>query len=155
MGYKSTLVDAPAFKAKFGITGVLKAWNKFKTDTDGVNLIPGLDLYGFIPTYESRDDIVEIWMDEWEAKHTQDERLAEFISMIIHPEGWTYLTFDDEDGARWGYWITSGEVQFLEPVWVLEKDNVTLDEKIETWKKTHEKLVVKKTGGRSRNDKRL
>ena len=27
MGYKSTLVDAPAFKAKFGITGVLKAVN--------------------------------------------------------------------------------------------------------------------------------
>jgi len=142
MGYKSTLVDAPAFKSKFGITGVLKAWNKFKTDNKAVNMAEGLDLYSFIPTYDGRDDMIEVWMEEWDAKHTEAERLAEFISTIIHPESCTYLTFDDEDGAKRVYWITSGEVQFLEPVWVLEKENVTLDDKIETWKKTHEKQVV-------------
>jgi hypothetical protein len=155
MGYTSTLLDAPAFKSKFGITGFLKAWSKFKADKDGVNLADGLDLYSFIPTYEGRDDIIEIWMDEWEAKHTEDERLAEFISTVIHPESWTYLTFDDEDGARWGYWITSGEVQFLEPAWVLENDNVTLDDKIEAWGTAHEKKAIKKSRGGSRNDKRL
>jgi hypothetical protein len=145
MGNISRLVNGPAFKTKIGITEVLKSWTKFKADMDDANLIQGLDLYSFIPTYENRDDVIEIWMDEWDTKHTQDERLAEFISMIIHPVSYTYLTFDGEDGAKWGYWITSGEVQFLEAVWVLEKDNLTLDEKIEAWGKTHEKEVIKKS----------
>jgi hypothetical protein len=145
MGYLSTLDNGPAFKTKIGITEVLKSWGKFKRETDGGKKAVSLDSYSFIPTYESRDDIIEIWMEEWEAKHTEDELLAEFISTIIHPASYTYLTFDDEDGSKWGYWITSGEVQFLEAVWVLEKDNVTLDEKIETWETAHEKQVIKES----------
>ena len=145
MGYTSILNSGPAFRAKIGITEVLKSWEKFKADKKGVNQVHVLDLYSFIPTYEARDDIIEIWMDDWDAKHYDDDILAEFISTIIHPASYTYLTFDGEDGSKWGYWITSGQVRFLESVWVLEETKATLDDKIETWEKAHEKQVIKKS----------
>lgn len=58
--------------------------------------------------------------NNYTAKHYADRRLAEAISKIIVPNETVDLTFDGEDGTKWGYRISRNKVlpltcEFLTP----------------------------------------
>lgn len=47
---------------------------------------------------------------EYTAKHYADERLAKAISEVIAPGETVDITFDGEDGTKWGYKISKNKV---------------------------------------------
>ena len=56
------------------------------------------------------DGEVVITDDDLYAKHYGDRELATFFSKVIAPGERTCLTFEGEDGERWGYAIEKGKV---------------------------------------------
>ncbi len=108
MGYESTLDYIP-FKTDLSRDAFFKALEEYRES------IPCNDLGNFWYDFDvSPEDRVVITDDDLYANHYADRELAIFFSKVIAHGERTSLTFEGEDGARWGYAIEKDRVVELD-----------------------------------------
>jgi len=117
MGYYS-IIKFDGFKTDFAqgeFEGHMKSFVEGRNSLQkayGLGNVVNLDMYRF----DVKDGYAFFSMpgEDYLAKHSNDQELAEFVSEVIRPFTRTYMEFIGESGERWGYAIESGRIRSLE-----------------------------------------
>jgi len=112
MGYYSELIRYDNVKTNLPVEEFYDRWEKAKQSLIGTDYEGDLDIY----EWEKNSNGFSLKLEEWYAKHYGDWKLAEFISEVIAPSTSCILEFVGEDGFFWGYYITSGKVDEIQYV---------------------------------------